>query len=182
MTIAGARLAAKRSPDRLLTDLGQVWLALSFYELWSKLVFKLFYQAIEPFEVGLMYEVGRLFYGRLSMSGVNLSVRGDWSIVILEGCSSFHNLSLTALIWLCVLKVAGRTASPGALRALAVSAGLVVAVNVLRILLMLPSPEAYRYWHDDGGSVWVALASVLAAVVPIAVQVERRPCPLPRRA
>ena len=176
MTLAGGWLAVKRSPDRLLAGLGQVWLALSFYELWSKLIFKLFYQAIEPFEVGLMYEVGRLFYGGLSMNGVNLSIRGDWSVVILEGCSSFHNLSLTVLIWLCVLKIAGRTSSLGALQVLLVSAGLVVGINIARILLMLPSFEAYHFWHNAEGSTAMALASVLASVVPIMLYVERRPC------
>ena len=176
MTLAGGWFAAKSSRDRLLTGLGQVWLALSFYELWSKLVFKLFYQAIEPFEVGLMFEVGRLFYGGISMSGVNLRIRGDWSVVILEGCSSLHNLSLTALIWLCVLKIAGRTWGLGAVQVLLVSAGLVVAINIARILLMLPSFAAYHFWHNGQGSTATALASVLASVVPILLYVERTPC------
>ena len=151
MTLAGGWLVVKRSPDRLLAGVGQVWLALSFYELWSKLIFKLFYQAIEPLEVGLMYEVGRLFYGGLSMNGVNLSIRGDWSVVMLEGCSSSHNLSLLALIWLSVLKIAGHTSSLGALWVLLVSAGFVMGINIARILLMLPSIEGLPLLAQRGG-------------------------------
>ena len=182
MTFAGGWLAVMRSSDRQLADLGQVWVAVAVYELWSKVIFKLFYQAIEPLEVGLMYEVGRLFYGSLDISGVNLSIRGDWSIVVLEGCSSFHNLSLTALIWLCVLKIAGRRSSRGALHVLLVSSGLVMGINIARILLMLPSPEAYQFWHNAHGSTATALASVLASVVPIMLYVGTGSCPTCRHA
>jgi len=182
MTLAAAWLLARRSQDRVLADIGQIWLALSLCELWSKLVFKLFYHAIEPVEVALMAWVGRGVFPGLQASGVYLSARPDWSIVMLEGCSAFHNLSLAALIWLCVLKIAGRSASRGALGALAVSAILVVAINVARILAMLPSAEAYRYWHDGAGSVTVALVSVAASLLPIVLHVERAPCRLARPA
>ena len=180
MSLAAAWLVARRSRDRLLADIGQIWLALSFCELWSKLAFKLFYHAIEPFEVGLMAAIGRLAFPGLHATGVYLSARPDWSIVMLEGCSAFHNLSLAALIWLCVLKIAGRPVSPGALGALAVSAVLVVAINIARILAMLPSAAAYHEWHDGAGSVTVALVSVAASLVPIMVHVERKPCSVAR--
>ncbi|WP_409568444.1 hypothetical protein [Methylobacterium sp. J-072] len=182
MTLAAAWLLARRARDRVLADIGQIWLALSLCELWSKLVFKLFYHAIEPFEVAVMAWVGRVVFPGLQASGVYLSARPDWSIIMLEGCSAFHNLSLAALIWLCVLKIAGRSVSRGTLGALAVSAVLVVAINIARILAMLPSAEAYRDWHDGVGSVTVALVSVAASLLPIVVHVERTPCPLARPA
>jgi hypothetical protein len=177
-TIAGAWALLGRRSDRRLAGIAQVWLALSVYELWGKLLFKLVYQTIEVVEVSLIYEVGRLFYGGLGVAGASLSVRGDWSIVILEGCSSFHNLSLTVLIWLSILKIAGRAASPAAFRALGVSACLVVAINVARILAMLPSHEAFVFWHDGPGSSWVALSSVCAAILPVLLHVEGRACRL----
>ena len=181
MTLAGAWLLARRSADWQLRDVAQVWLALSFCELWSKLAFKLVYGVIGPFEVALMRGVGHLFVPGLRSDGLYLSARPDWSIVVLEGCSSFHNLSLAALIWLCVLKIAGQRATRGALGALVISGALVVSVNVARILLMLPSHDAYHLWHDKQGSYAVSLASVLAAVVPIAIHVgNRRPRPLGR--
>ncbi|QGY05062.1 hypothetical protein MMSR116_26555 [Methylobacterium mesophilicum SR1.6/6] len=182
MTLAAAWLITQRSRDRLMTDVAQIWLALSLCELWSKLAFKLFYHAIEPFEVAVMAWIGRLAFPNLHATGVYLSTRPDWTIVMLEGCSAFHNLSLAALIWLCVLKIAGRRADPGAFGALAVSAVLVVAINIARILAMLPSPVAYHYWHDGTGSVLVALASAAASVLPIVLQLERTPCPATPRA
>jgi hypothetical protein len=175
MTLAAVWLLAKRSHCPVLAEIGQVWLALSFCELWSKLAFKLFYQVIEPFEVALMAWVGRFAFPSLRATGVYLSSRPDWSIVMLEGCSAFHNLSLAALIWLCVLKIAGQRASPAMFMALAVSGVLVVVINIARILAMLPSPEAYHFWHDEAGSVAVALASVVASVLPVVVQIERTP-------
>jgi exosortase/archaeosortase family protein len=173
MTLAGAQLAMGRSRQSLPREIGHVWLALSLCQLWSKIAFKMFYQAIEPFEVDLMVWVGRLAYPDLRAIGANLNARPGWSIAMLEGCSAFHNLSLSALLWLCVLKIAGRQADRGALIALAVSASLVVAINISRILAMLPSPDAYHFWHDDAGSVAVALASAAAALVPAVVWVER---------
>ena len=175
MTVAASWLLARRSHDRVLAEIGQIWLALSVCELWSKIVFKLFYQVIEPFEVALMAWVGRFAFPSLRATGVYLSSRPDWSIVMLEGCSAFHNLSLAALIWLCMLKIAGRRASAAMFAALAMSALLVVAINIARILAMLPSPAAYHFWHDEAGSVAVALASIAASVLPIVVQIERTP-------
>ena len=181
MTLAGAWLLARRSADRQLRDVAQVWLALSLCELWSKLAFKLAYGVVGPVEVELMQGVGQLFFPDLRSDGLSLSARPDWSIVIMEGCSAFHNLSLAALIWLCVLKIAGQRANLGALGALVISGALVVAFNVARILFMLPSYDAYHLWHDKQGSHAVSLASALAAVAPIVVHVGRRqPRPLGR--
>jgi hypothetical protein len=176
MTLAGAWFLLKRRSDLRMVGIGQIWLALSVYELWGKLLFKVAYQVIEVAEVGVIYRVGRLFYGGLGVEGASLSVRTDWSIVILEGCSSFHNLSLTVLIWLSILKIAEHAADGVAFRALGVSACLVIAINVTRILLMLPSREAFIFWHDGAGSSLVALASVLTAIAPILLCVEGRTC------
>ncbi|TXN76096.1 hypothetical protein FV228_01680 [Methylobacterium sp. WL18] len=175
-TLAGGWVLLKRRSDWRLAGIGQIWLALSVYELWGKLLFKVAYQTIEVVEVGLIYRVGRLFYGGLGVEGASLSVRTDWSIVILEGCSSFHNLSLTVLIWLSILKIAEQATSQTAFRALGMSACLVVAINVTRILLMLPSREAFIFWHDGAGSSLVALASVVVAIAPILPCVEGRTC------
>ena len=180
-TLAGTWFLLGGRSDRQRADLGQIWLALSIYELWAKLLFKIAYQMIEVIEIGLIYRVGRLFYGDIGMAGATLAVRADWSIVILEGCSSFHNLSLTVLIWLSILKIAERPASPAAFRALSLSACCVVAINIARILAMLPSREAYVFWHDGAGSSLVALASVAAAILPILLCVERSACRLSPR-
>ena len=179
MTGAGGWMLLKRPHDRLLVGVGQMWLALSIYELWGKLIFKCVYQLVEVFEVSLIFHMGRIFFKGLEVQGANLAVRPDWSIVILDGCSSFHNLSLAALIWLSILKLANRSVNAGALYALLMSAGMVVVINIGRILAMLPSSEAYAFWHDGSGSSYSALASVLASVLPILLYVEK---PYPWRA
>ena len=176
MGFAGLWLALRPPRGGPLALTGQLWLALSVNQLWGKLAFELAYQTVEPLEVAAMARVGRLFYPALLLQGMDLRVRPDWSVVILEGCSSFHGLSLTLLAWLCVVRIAGRAVDRAALLALAASAALVVAANVARILLMLPSAEAYAYWHDGGGSTLAALATASAAVVPVLLALElRRP-------
>jgi hypothetical protein len=175
-TIVGVWLLWRGRSDRQLASIGQIYLALSVHEFWGKFLFKLAYQAIEALEVRLIYEVGRIFVSSLHVNGASLSVRSDWSIIILEGCSSFHNLSLTVLIWLSIIRIASASVSGGAIRALGVSAALVIAINIARILAMLPSQAAFVFWHDGTGSTLVALASVAAAIVPIVLCVERRAC------
>lgn len=173
MTLAGAWLLLRRSREPRLREIGQVWLALSLCQLWGKLAFKMFYLVVEPYEVGLMARIGQWVFPDLQASGSYLTTHSDWSVVMLEGCSAFHNLSLAVLLWLCVLKIAGRRADRGAVSALAVSAVLVVAINIARVLAMVPSPHAYHFWHDGSGSALVALASVAASVVPLMIRIER---------
>jgi hypothetical protein len=175
-TLVGSWLLLRGRSDRQLASIGQIYLALSVHEFWGKFLFKLAYQVIEVPEVGLIYQVGRIFFSGLEVDGASLSVRSDWSIVILEGCSSFHNLSLTVLIWLSIIRIAFAPVSRGALRALGVSAGSVVAINIARILAMLPSQAAYVFWHDGTGSTLVAFASVAASILPVVVCLERRAC------
>ncbi|MGH1587922.1 hypothetical protein ACRBEV_05650 [Methylobacterium phyllosphaerae] len=175
-TFAGGWVLLRRKCAWRLADVGQVWIVLSIHELWGKLLFKLTYQLIEVIEVGLIYKIGLLIYSHIEIDGTSLSIRDDWSIVVVEGCSSFHNLSLAVLIWLSILKIAEQSAGRAAFRALAVSACLVIAINVARILAMLPSREAYSFWHDGNGSSLVALGSVLAAVIPVLICVEDRAC------
>ncbi|MEL6061789.1 MULTISPECIES: hypothetical protein [unclassified Methylobacterium] len=180
-TLAGSWLSLRGRADRHWAGIAQIWLALSIYELWGKLVFKMAYQSIEGAEIGLISRIGRLVYGGIGTEGASLSVRGDWAIVILEGCSSFHNLSLAVLVWLSILKIAAHPVDRAALAALATSFGLVVAINVARILAMLPSREAYHFWHDDAGSSLVALAAVVAMIVPALLWTKERTCAPHRR-
>ena len=175
-TLAGGWFVIRPRPDRHWMGIGQIWLALSIYELWGKRVFKIVYQSIEGAEIGLIYRIGHLVYPRIGTDGASLSVRSDWTIIVLEGCSSFHNLSLAVLVWLSILKIADQPVGRAALGALATSFGLVVAINVARILAMLPSREAYHFWHDDAGSSLVPLASVVAMIVPALVSSREPPC------
>ncbi|MDN3571784.1 hypothetical protein [Methylobacterium longum] len=180
-TLAGLWFLFGSRSDHHLKGIGQIWLALSICELWGKIVFWLFYHVIEEFEVSFIYRVGQAYYNEIGITGANLSIRDDWSVVVLEGCSSFHNLSQTVLIWLSILKIANKPACSAAFRALGVSACLVVTINVTRILAMLPSHEAYFFWHDGSGSTLVALSSLAAAIVPILISVERSACRLSPR-
>jgi len=181
MTLAGGWFLLRRRGERPWSGIGQIWVALSIYELWGKLVFRILYQSLEGVEVGLISGIGRLVYGGIGLEGASLRVRSDWAITVLEGCSSFHNLSLAVLVWLSILKIAERPVSRAALGVLATSFGLVVAINAARILAMLPSREAFHFWHDHLGSSLVALSSVVAMIVPALLWIEERGCVPSRR-
>lgn len=173
MTLVGLWLLAGRSRSAMLADIAHIWLALSLCQLWGKLVFKMFYLVIAPYEVSVMAQVGRWIFPGLQSTGSELSTQADWSVIMLEGCSAFHNLSLAALLWLCVLKMSAYRADRGAFIALSISAVLVVAINIARVLAMVPSRDAYLYWHDGTGSIIVALTSAAASIIPIVIRIER---------
>ena len=176
-TIAGLAIYARGTARPILGDLAQVWLAVSAYELWGKLLFKLVAPWVIALETGLVASVGRMIMPGLTMRGIELRTGADWSIYIREGCSSFHNMSLAVLIWLSVLRIGDAPIDRGALRALAESIALVVAANVARILLMIPSREAYLFWHEGVGSALAACATVLACALPVVGRMRHRPRP-----
>lgn len=56
------------------------------------------------------------------------------------------------LVWLSLIKLAGSKVSGSNLMALGIGILAIVCLNVLRILLMTPSEEAYHFWHEGGGA------------------------------
>jgi hypothetical protein len=90
---------------------------------------------------------------------------GDHSIVVLSGCSSFHNISLGLLCWVALTKLARPVWLKGDAGVAVAVCAAVLLLNLQRIYLLAVSAESYTYWHTGDGAqifVWVTSATVLA--------------------
>jgi exosortase/archaeosortase family protein len=172
-TLAGLYFWLFRSDCRELVSLGQLWLAVSGYETWGRVFFRLVSVPVLRFETAMITKAGQALGLGLSAEGELLRSPNGWSVYILEACSSFHNVSLAVLVWLSLLKLAGESVGRAKLAALAVGVGLIVALNVSRILLMTLSETQYEFWHHgDGASVFSCLT--LAAIALPTLRSMRR--------
>ena len=164
LTVVGVKFALKKDPR--LSSMGQLFLALAFYEWLGPLVFHLISPIVLTAETiavqALLSPIGGFTRDGLVISGGS----NGHSISIEEACSAFHNLSSTMLIWISLVKLETLTIKPIHYWLLAAMAGATVALNTARIALMAQSYELYEYWHDGAGGPIVS-AAMLAAILSI---------------
>ncbi len=164
MTVVGLYLWATSRGDRNIRAAATVVLALSLNGLWGRLLFDLLAPPLLQADtalVGALLAVTRSGYawnGTIISSDVH-------SIIVLSGCSSFHNMSLGLLCWVALTKLARPQWIKGdAWVALAVCA-VVLLLNTLRIYLMAFGPAFYAYLHMGFGAQlfsWTTSAAVVA--------------------
>lgn len=164
MTGVGIYISATSRYDRKILAAATVVLALSLNGLWGRLLFDLIALSLLKVDAALvgvllaMTRSGYAWNGNIISSDVH-------SIIVLSGCSSFHNISLGLLCWVALTKLARPEWIKGdAWVALAVC-GAVLLLNTLRIYLMAFDPESYVYLHTGFGAqlfVWMTSAAVVA--------------------
>jgi exosortase/archaeosortase family protein len=98
--------------------------------------------------------------------GFYFARRAGGSVLIFEGCSSFHNVSLAVLVWLSLVKLAGAEVTRSKLGTLGVGIVAIILLNVLRILLMTPSEESYVFWHEGNGAILFSCLTLTAIAFP----------------
>jgi exosortase/archaeosortase family protein len=165
-TIAGLYFSRRRPYNEQLASAGQLWLAISFYKIWGRQLFQIVSAPIIQAEAFAIAKASQLFGSGLSLDGIRLHGPNGWFVYILEGCSSFHNASLAVLVWLSLIKLAGTKVSGSTLMALGVGILAIICLNVLRILLMTPSEEAYHFWHEGSGATLFSCFTFGAIAVP----------------
>jgi exosortase/archaeosortase family protein len=165
-TIAGLYFWLFRSDCSALVSTGQFWLAISAYEAWGRVFFRLVSVPVLWLETTVIANVGQAIGLGLSVDGELIRSPNGWSVYILEACSSFHNVSLAVLVWLSLLTLAGASIGRSKIVALAVGAILIVALNVSRILLMTLSETQYEYWHHGNGAGVFTCLTLAAIALP----------------
>lgn len=146
-----------------LSSIGQLLLALAFYEWVSPALFHF----VSPFVLraetaavqGLL-----LLQGGFFRDGLIIGHPGGPGLYLEETCSAFHNVSLAALIWLSLLKLDGLTIKGSDVVSLAAMAGVTVALNTLRIALMAQSDDMFAYWHYGLGGDIIAFAMLASTL------------------
>jgi hypothetical protein len=164
ITLAGIYLYHTGRGDLHVRAAATVLLALSLNGFWGRLFFDLF----APF---LLWVDTALVAAFLSVvrSGVTwnntIIASGDHSIVVLSGCSSFHNISLGLLAWVALTKLARPDWVRADARVAIAVCAAVLLLNLLRIYLLALGAESYAYWHTGTGEqifVWVTSTIVVA--------------------
>ncbi len=157
--------------DIKLRAAGIVLAALSVQELWGHILFNLITQPLlraETAAVGTVMDLIRP--GTLWHDNV-VSGPSGFSIIIINSCSSFHNLSLALLCWVTISRMWHQTWRRRDFAFGATIAAIMILFNVTRICLMSWNRDFYHYWHGGfgaqifavGASLTVLLLSLVAA-------------------
>jgi exosortase/archaeosortase family protein len=151
--------------DPKLRAAGIVLAALSVQELWGKVFFNLLASHLlraETAAVGTMLEVARP--GTVWQDNAIMGPNGH-GVVIISGCSSFHNLSLALLCWVTISRLRRQTWQ---VRDFVIGSAIgitMILLNVARILLMAWNVELYHYWHDGNGTEIFAIGASLTILL-----------------
>jgi exosortase/archaeosortase family protein len=151
--------------DPKLRAAGVVLAGLAVQELWGHIFFNLITFPLlraETAVVGTILEAmraGTVWHDN-AITGPN-----GWGIVIINSCSSFHNLSLAMLCWLTFSRLrhqdwrARDFVFGGAI-------GItMILFNVVRICLMGWDYNMYHYWHDGTGAQIYAVGASLTILL-----------------
>lgn len=100
----------------------------------------------------------------------NLIVTADNTVTlkVLEGCSSFTNLSLAFLGWVAARSYFGTTGVARSLIFVTISCASIVLINTVRIGLIALYPGQYELIH---GNVGAAIVGVLVSISIAAISI-----------
>jgi exosortase/archaeosortase family protein len=165
LTAVGFKLAFHRDPR--VNSVGQILLALAFYEWLGPTLFHILCPLTLKFETlavqGILAPLGGF-----TRNGLTIVGSSNHHVIVDAGCSAFHNLSVSTLIWITLLKLDTLTMKSAHYWILAAMGGATIALNTVRIALMAQSKEMFDYWHDGAG-VPILKITMLAVILVICV-------------
>jgi hypothetical protein len=153
------------SGDPKLRAAGIVLAALSVQELWGRLFFSLVADHLlraEAAVIGTMLEVAQP--GTVWQDNAIMGPNG-YGVIIISGCSSFHNVSLALLCWVTISRLRCQTWQ---VRDFVIGSAIgmtMILLNLARILLMAWDVELYHYWHDGIGTEIFAIGASLTILL-----------------
>jgi hypothetical protein len=162
LALVGAKLVFGSDPR--VRSIGQILLALAFYEWIGPLIFHLLSPWVLKAET-IAVQAALTPIGGFARDGLTISPGGDYRLVIEEGCSAFHNVSLASLIWISLVKLETLTLRTAHLWICAAMAAGTVALNTTRLALMAQSYPMYEFWHNGAGAPMVSTAMLGAVLI-----------------
>ena len=140
---------------------GVVLSALAGTLVWGHLVLALVGRYVLPIDGALAG-----LFGHVVQTGNVLRFPGsDEMMVIADGCSSLHNVTLALLLWASLTQLLDIGLSRASL---AVCLGAIVAnvaVNVGRLITLVHHHGSFGYWHSGAGGALFAWAGLVASAV-----------------
>ncbi len=158
-------LYATSGSDRKAKAAAVVLLAIAANNLWGPVIFDVFEATLLRIDAALTGTALVLSHTGLTWHGNIVGAPGGHRIIILSGCSSFHNISMGLLCWTALTKLARPTWIRADLPFALGVVGAVILLNVARLYLMALSADDYFYWHSGFGSQLYAMVTTLAVLV-----------------
>ena len=162
--VAVATIILLNTPNPILRSMGQVFLAMLFFEAIGQVIFIAVAPYVLNVETLAVQEVMSWFW-QIARNGPAIEVVGGQDIYLGVGCSAFHNLSLATLLWVSLRKIESTSPFLAADWLILLAMALVtVILNTVRIAYMAHSKVDFQYWHDGNGSnhlAFIMLAAML---------------------
>jgi exosortase/archaeosortase family protein len=149
--------------DKRVASLGQLCIGLVWIDFWGALALNLIAPWLLPVETALAYLPLSLF-GKFSLQGVAIAHGSEFTLIVAEPCSAFHNTIITSFIWLCFIKIQRLPFRREHFVVLAIGLVAIVFLNTARIGLMAFSDDQYLYWHLGPG-LWAVKIVTLTTVL-----------------
>jgi hypothetical protein len=145
---------------------GAVLLAIAGHQLWSRWIFDVVSPEMVKIDGALVGEAVSLAVKGASWRNNIVNMPNGFSIAVLEGCSSFANVSASLLAWVALLKLERLSWSPRDLWVAGAAVLAQIGLNVVRLCLIAQSLPMYLYWHDgNGAQIYLAAASAMAVFI-----------------
>jgi hypothetical protein len=141
-----------------------VWFALSLNVLIAPLFFQVFKSFILVAEVDLIAYIWNLLGYNVWADGQLLTSASGVKLRMIGACSVFTNLSFGFLCYASVKAYNRQSFSFPDMLFVAVLIALLALGNAIRIGLMLPSYEAYVYWHHGSGETIFGAAQFITII------------------
>jgi exosortase/archaeosortase family protein len=144
-----------------------VLLALAVNGFWGRLIFDVFAPPLLQADAALIGALLSVTRSGYTWHGTIVS-SADHSIIIVNGCSSFHSISLGLLCWLALTKLARPEWVRGDVGAAVAVCVTALLLNLLRVYLLALSAESYAYWHAGFGAqlfVWTSSAAIVGVAL-----------------
>ncbi len=158
LTVLGAYLWVARADEPETRRAAVLLLAVCFSGFWSRLISRQLLDYILSVDTFLV----ALLTGQPYDQNVIVAADGETIFKIMEGCSSFANLSLAFLGWMIGRAYYGTHGFARSVLFVTLSGLLIVAVNTTRIAIMVLRPDLFGLAHGPvGASVAATLTTVL---------------------
>jgi hypothetical protein len=147
---------------------GAVFLAIASQQFWGHLILSALGPELVRVDAALVGEAMVHTVKGSTWHDNVITAPSGYSIVVLERCSSFANVSTALLAWTAFSRL---ERARWLKRDLFVGAAIVISqivLNVARMYLMAQSNQYYLYWHDEGGrQIYAAAASAAAVLISV---------------
>lgn len=165
LTGMGLYFLLTRGPNTMMGGVFWCVLALSISGFWARQLFTLFTSQILLIDTWLVASLmGLDSTGNLITAADNRTI-----LQVLEGCSSFRNLSLAVLGWMLARSYFGTSGLARGLVFVSLSMLVIIVINTTRIGIIALRPDLYEIVHGPVGSNAVNILATFAIVAISAI-------------